>query len=60
MTGTTDREDEGRREATIPAHAPRRIRSAELLRSAPEIVIEHQGAEYRLKVTSQGKLILTK
>jgi hemin uptake protein HemP len=36
------------------------IRSHMLLGDAREVVIEHDGAEYILRVTSQNKLILTK
>jgi hemin uptake protein HemP len=38
---------------------PRRVRSDQLLGGANELVIEHQGREYRLRVTQNGKLILT-
>ncbi|WP_054775107.1 hemin uptake protein HemP [Methylogaea oryzae] len=38
----------------------RRLSSAELFGGAREVVIEHGGDEYRLRVTSNGKLILTK
>ncbi|MGE3481147.1 MAG: hemin uptake protein HemP [Gammaproteobacteria bacterium] len=31
-----------------------------LLDGRPELIIEHAGAEYRLRITSKGKLILTK
>lgn len=34
--------------------------SAQLLAGKRESVIEHNGVEYRLRLTSQGKLILTK
>ncbi|MFC7335100.1 hemin uptake protein HemP [Rhodocista pekingensis] len=37
-----------------------RIDSRDLLRGGREIVIVHEGEEYRLRRTSQGKLILTK
>jgi len=37
-----------------------RLRSMELLGTAREVVIEHAGEEYRLRLTRQGKLILTK
>ena len=37
-----------------------RLRSAELFGTAREVVIEHAGEEYRLRLTRQGKLILTK
>lgn len=40
--------------------ARRRITSAELFGTMRELVIEHVGDEYRLRITSQGKLILTK
>ena len=38
----------------------RRLCSAELFGTAHEVVIEHAGEEYRLRLTRQGKLILTK
>ncbi|MGZ8943756.1 MAG: hemin uptake protein HemP [Methylobacter sp.] len=37
-----------------------RLQSAELFGTANEVVIEHAGEEYRLRLTRQGKLILTK
>jgi len=36
-----------------------RISSRELMRHHPELIIEHAGREYRLRVTQSGKLILT-
>ncbi|MGH8558626.1 MAG: hemin uptake protein HemP [Methylococcales bacterium] len=36
------------------------LHSAELFGAAREVVIEHAGQEYRLRLTRQGKLILTK
>ncbi len=41
------------------APATRRIQSDQLLRGGNELVIEHHGREYRLRVTQNGKLILT-
>ncbi|HEU4709581.1 MAG TPA: hemin uptake protein HemP [Methylophilaceae bacterium] len=38
----------------------RRWDSRELFGEAKELVISHAGSEYRLRLTSQGKLILTK
>jgi hemin uptake protein HemP len=38
---------------------PRRVRSEELLKGGVEILIDHHGREYRLRVTQNGKLILT-
>ena len=43
-----------------PIQGPPRWRSTDLLGSAQEVEIEHGQAVYRLKVTSLGKLILTK
>lgn len=40
--------------------ARKRISSKDLFGSLRELVIEHVGEEYRLRITSQGKLILTK
>lgn len=43
------------------APTPRtRLRSETLLAGAREVVIEHRGQDYRLQLTSSGKLILTK
>ena len=36
-----------------------RTTSRALLGSGRELIIEHDGREYRLRVTQQGKLILT-
>ena len=38
---------------------PERMESARLLGRARELVILHAGREYRLRVTQNGKLILT-
>jgi hemin uptake protein HemP len=43
-----------------PPERPRRLRSSELMSGQREILIEHAGSEYRLRVTNQNKLILTK
>ncbi|MFY3742596.1 hemin uptake protein HemP [Anaeromyxobacter sp. Red801] len=45
--------------ARAPAGA-RRTSTAALLGDARELVIEHAGEVYRLRLTSKGKLILTK
>ena len=37
----------------------RQISSAELFQDAVEVIIVHAGREYRLRVTTNGKLILT-
>lgn len=38
---------------------PRRIRSDDLFAGAREIIIEHHGRLYRMRITQNGKLILT-
>jgi hemin uptake protein HemP len=43
----------------LPGAVPRRVRSEQLLDGRHELVIEHRGREYRLRVTQNGKLILT-
>ena len=48
-----------RDDATPPSGGPRRVRSEELLQGGAELLIQHQGREYRLRVTQNGKLILT-
>ncbi len=41
-------------------HTPARWRSADLLGGATRVEIDHAGAIYQLRLTAQGKLILTK
>jgi hemin uptake protein HemP len=43
-----------------PEPGPRRIESPTLFRGDREVVILHQGQEYRLRITKAEKLILTK
>ncbi|MCF6354524.1 MAG: hemin uptake protein HemP [Candidatus Polarisedimenticolaceae bacterium] len=38
----------------------RRLYSQDLFKHHKELVIEHAGQEYRLRITRQNKLILTK
>jgi hemin uptake protein HemP len=40
-------------------HEPLRVSSEALLGGRRQLVIEHKGREYRLRVTQNGKLILT-
>jgi hemin uptake protein HemP len=44
-------------ESAVPR---KRLNSRELFGALREVVIDHVGEEYRLRITSQGKLILTK
>lgn len=44
-----------------PSRAPApRLRSEDLFRNTHELIIEHQGEEYRLRLTRNDKLILNK
>ena len=38
---------------------PQRITSRDLLGERAELIIVHEGREYRLRITQNGKLILT-
>jgi hemin uptake protein HemP len=38
----------------------RRLSVAELLAGDREVILEHDGQDYRLRITANGKLILTK
>ncbi|MCC6211224.1 MAG: hemin uptake protein HemP [Burkholderiales bacterium] len=42
-----------------PPPEPRRVASEQLLGPGRELVIVHNGREYRLRMTQNGKLILT-
>ena len=46
--------------SAVPAGRPPRIKVSELLAGAREAILEHDGQEYRLRITANGKLILTK
>jgi hemin uptake protein HemP len=45
---------------SMASGAVRRVSSLALLDGARELVIQHQGNEYHLRLTRNGKLILTK
>jgi hemin uptake protein HemP len=45
--------------ATVPSCVPRRVPSESLLGEAKALLIVHNGREYRLRLTQNGKLILT-
>jgi len=57
-----DRKHQRRGATPSPAcqSTQRRIASDTLMNGAREVIIEHAGQDYRLRVTAQGKLILTK
>jgi len=51
--------DKLRKKAEPPA-APPLIRSEDLFRGLQEVLIEHAGVRYRLRITRRDKLILQK
>jgi hemin uptake protein HemP len=46
--------------APAPPRDLKRVSSEELIGPAREVLIRHAGFDYRLRITRQGKLILTK
>lgn len=69
FAGTVLRQGEPGSEVCTPApdshhqdtfESPVRYRVDELLKGGREAVLIHRGQEYRLRITSTGKLILTK
>jgi hemin uptake protein HemP len=46
--------------APLPLSKKQRIKSSSLFQGEREIVIVHQDKEYSLRITRNGKLILTK
>jgi hemin uptake protein HemP len=44
----------------LPGRQRTRIHLADLMRGAREVILFHEGEEYRLRITKAGKLILTK
>lgn len=54
--------DEGETAKTKPPPSvrPRRHKVADLLEGEREAILEHGGQDYRLRITANGKLILTK
>lgn len=49
------------RDDTVRARpSPARVSIDTILRGQQEVIIEHRDEEYRLRITSNGKLLLTK
>ena len=48
-----------RKNASFNSEPPARVSSESLLGSRGELLIVHNGREYRLRLTQNGKLILT-
>jgi hemin uptake protein HemP len=52
--------DDRNRQGGAEAPAPRVLDARQLFGSDKEVVIEHAGVRYRLRLTRRGRLILTK
>lgn len=60
MGGDDSKPDGHGRAGAKSSSALRRLRVADLLAGDREIILEHGGQDYRLRITANGKLILTK
>lgn len=63
MTTATDDQaftDAPAADAARAPHQQIRVLVSELLRGGREAILEHSGQDYRLRITANGKLILTK
>lgn len=58
---TTDAEDQLQKNKTTENTSPKvRVLVSELLQGGREAILVHDGSDYRLRITANGKLILTK
>ncbi len=55
-----ERPDQAPKRSMRPVRPVKRIAIGDLLGGGREAVLVHDGTEYRLRLTSNGKLILTK
>jgi hemin uptake protein HemP len=60
MSGDDTKVGDHKQSAKETGPALRRLRVAELLAGEREVILEHGGQDYRLRITANGKLILTK
>jgi len=60
MTIGRDDPKEGQPSPPGTVGKPRRLKVSELLEGGREAILEHEGQDYRLRITASGKLILTK
>ena len=59
MTTDTTQPMQPQKSVETLSNPPQRVRSDALLGQAKELVIVHNGREYHLRMTQNGKLILT-
>lgn len=51
---------EAGRPPSPPGRKPLRLKVSDIMGGEREAILEHDGQEYRLRITANGKLILTK
>ena len=59
LNTTFGKQNSAQQDHRFPVISIQRVTSKVLLAGARELVIEHAGREYRLRLTGNGKLILT-
>jgi hemin uptake protein HemP len=57
---TSGRDDTREAGRPPPVEKPLRLKVSEIMEGEREAILEHDGQEYRLRITASGKLILTK
>lgn len=55
-----DNEGESKKMRRDAEPGPKRISTEELMADSREVILEHAGKDYRLRVTALNKLILTR
>jgi hemin uptake protein HemP len=60
MIGQQDPEPPVPGERSPAGSGVKRIKVSELLQGEREVILEHDAQDYRLRITANGKLILTK
>ncbi len=63
MGDADERDEQAHANAEAPrqtAARPVRVRVSDILAGGREAILEHDGQDYRLRITVNGKLILTK
>ena len=60
MVGQQDPDSTSPVERSEAGSRLKRIKVSELLQGAREVILEHDSQDYRLRITANGKLILTK
>ncbi|MEM8794608.1 MAG: hemin uptake protein HemP [Pseudomonadota bacterium] len=60
MTENPDKNKQMPGASALARDSVKRLNTRDLIGSGNEVLIEHENVDYRLRITSNGKLILTK